>query len=228
MQVREVNVTDADGRSAQLFFDALTGFYDLKDAAALDMFARNGQLTVSRYAKKVLTVDAWELGAEHEAALKSIGPNVEVKIGCSYLSAAIAQRRYDLIVIDSPQGAHADYTGSVRFEHFHALEQVGKLAKPRCIVVLYVNKEPYDRAEMGDHGYDVYAEYDFKSWMEARRQFYSHPPFHITESVALNAYARELAYQGFHVVNVVSVPCYSDVPRKENYAYRLGLEIVRR
>ena len=30
----------------KLFFDALTGFYDLWEARALDMFARNGQLTV--------------------------------------------------------------------------------------------------------------------------------------------------------------------------------------
>ena len=53
MQVRTVNVSDADGRSAELFFDALTGFYDLSKARALDMFARTGQQTVSKYAPSI-------------------------------------------------------------------------------------------------------------------------------------------------------------------------------
>ena len=146
MQVRTVNVSDADGKSAQLFFDALTGFYDLSDAVALDMFARNGQLTVSKYADKVREVDAWELSAEHREALFAISDKVEnVTIGCSYLGALTARRRYDMIVIDSPQGAHRDFSGSIRFEHFYALQQLKRLAKDRCIVVLYVNKEPYNK-----------------------------------------------------------------------------------
>lgn len=227
MQVREVNVTDADGRSAKLFFDALTGFYDLSQAAALDMFARNGQLTVKNYVDKVKLVDAWELSPEHGPALQAIDPKVAATIGCSYLTALGAHRRYDMIVIDSPQGAHRDYSDAVRFEHFHALHQIDRLAMPRCIVVLYVNKCPYDKNVTGDFGYDQYEEYDFKAWMEARSQFYRSSPYHLTEAEALYAYERALLKQGFTVVNTVLMPCYSDVPRKENYAFRLGLEITR-
>jgi hypothetical protein len=227
MQVRTVNVSDADGRSAELFFDALTGFYDLSKARALDMFARTGQLTVSKYAPWVASVDAWELNAEHEAALKALGPKINVKIGCSYLTASLFEGRYDLIVIDSPQGAHKDYSGAVRYEHFHALKQLPKLAKDRCIVVLYVNKAPYDRAVEGEYGYDRYDEYDFQEWMKARARFYGVNPQRLSESVALYAYEQEMAILGFKTVNTVIVPCYSDVPRKENYAFRVALEIVR-
>jgi len=229
MQVRTVDVTDADARSAKLFFDALTGFYDLSEARALDMFARNGQLTIGNYLDKVKTVTAWELNGEHLPALLALGPKVaEVAIGCSYLSAVGATKRYDLIVIDSPQGAHKDFTGGVRFEHFHALRNLKTLAKPRCIVVLYVNKQPYDKAEAGDHGYDAYDEYDFAAWMKERQSFYSHSPFKISDAVALHAYEREMGFMGFDVVNTVMLPCYSDVPRRENYAMRIGLEIVAR
>jgi hypothetical protein len=227
MQVRTVNVSDADGKSAQLFFDALTGFYDLSEARALDMFARNGQLTVSKYAGKVRDVDAWELGPEHEQALLALGPNVAVKIGCSYLTASWKDARYDLIVIDSPQGAHKDYMGVVHFEHFDAIQLVRRLAKDRCLVVLYVNREPYDKNVEGDFGYDQYDEYDFRAWMEARRTFYSHSPYKLTDAVAIHAYAREFGFMGFDVVNTLVVPCYSDVPRRESYSFRVAFEIVR-
>jgi hypothetical protein len=228
MQVRTVNVSDADGKSAQLFFDALTGFYDLSEARALDMFARNGQLTVSKYADKVRDVAAWELGPEHESALLALGPNVAVKIGCSYLTASWKDARYDLIVIDSPQGAHKDYMGTVHFEHFDAIQLVKRLAKDRCIVVLYVNRAPYDKNVDGDFGYDQYEEYDFKDWMKARHAFYSHSPYKLTDAAAIHAYAREFAFMGFDVVNTLVVPCYSDVPRKESYAFRVAFEIVNR
>ena len=225
MQVRQVDVTDADARSAKLFFDALTGFYDLSQSRALDMFARNGQLTIRNYVDKLKTVDAWELNGAHREALHALGTET-VTIGCSYLGAIQAAKRYDLIVIDSPQGAHNDYSGEARFEHFHALQSLNRLARPRCIVVLYVNKQPYDKAKEGDHGYDQYAEYDFDAWMKARQSFYSHSPYNISDAVALHAYEREMNFMGFDVVNTVMLPCYSDVPRRENYAMRIGLEIV--
>ena len=32
---------------------------------------------------------------------------------------------------------------------------------------------------------------------------------------------------GFDVVNTLVVPCYSDVPRRESYSFRVAFEIVR-
>jgi hypothetical protein len=212
-----------------LFFDALTRFYDLSEVVALEMFARNGQMTLARYASKVREVEAWELNPEHEAALRAIGPNVEVKIGCAYLAASWKDRRFDLVVLDAPQGAHKDWSGGVRFEHFHAIDHLSKLVRPRSIVVVPVNKAPYDRAVEGEeHGYDRYDEYDFKAWMRERQSFYSHSPYKISEAVALHAYDRVLSFQRLEVVNVLMSPVYSDVPRKENYMFWLALELVRR
>ena len=65
------------------------------------------------------------------------------------------------------------------------------------------------------------------AWMKVRQNFYSHPPHKITESVALNTYMRAFSLIGYDIVNTVMVPCYSDVPRKENYAFRVALEIVK-
>ena len=59
--------------------------------------------------------------------------------------------------------------------------------------------------------------------MDARRAFYSSNPHKLSDATALYAYEREFAFSGFGVVNTVMVPCYSDVPRKENYAFRVGL-----
>jgi hypothetical protein len=42
-----------------------------------------------------------------------------------------------------------------------------------------------------------------------------------------NISARAIVTAGSQVVNTVMVPCYSDVPRKEDYAFRLGLEFIR-
>ena len=69
MQVRVPATTDADRKSSQVFFNALTNFYDFSDTDALDMFARNGQLTVSMYKQKLRSVDAWELGLEQHRML---------------------------------------------------------------------------------------------------------------------------------------------------------------
>ena len=225
MKIRSVNVSDSDKKSARVFFDALTNMFEF--TSALDMFARDGALTVSSYAPKVPDLHLWELCGEHLPALQRFNP-AEVRIGCSYQAMLEATGTHDLIVIDSPQGIHSDWQGTTHIEHFFALAGIGKFVADRAVVVLYVNKKPYNRDNAGDHGYDQYEEYDFKAWMAARRTFYSHSPYKLTDAVAIHAYAREFGFMGFDVVNTLVVPCYSDVPRKESYAFRLAVELVKR
>lgn len=224
MKIRSVDVSDSDKKSARVFFDALTNMFEF--TSALDMFARDGALTVSSYAPKVPDLHLWELCGEHLPALQRFNP-AEVRIGCSYQAMLEATGTHDLIVIDSPQGIHSDWQGAKHIEHFFALAGIGKFVADRAVVVLYVNKKPYNRDETGDHGYDQYEEYDFAKWMDARYQYYRTDPSNVTEEDVIDAYRRQLRLSGLKIASTLVVPCFSDVPGKEAYAMRLGLEVVR-
>lgn len=225
MRIRSIDVSESDKKSAKLFFDTLAGFYDFGEEA-LDMFARDGALTVSCYAYKVQNLDVWELMGVHEKALRNFRPR-DLVIGCTYQTLESCDRKYDLVVIDTPQGIHHDHQHVPHVEHFDVMRQVGRILKDRALIVLYVNKRPYNRDEVGDHGYDQYDEYDFKKWMQARQEFYDYDPQNLTEERAMAAYRRVLGAQGLSVKSQLTVPCYSDVPGFEPYAFRLGLEVSR-
>jgi len=224
MQVRQVQVSDADCESAKLFFSALTGFFDFSAVDALDMFARTGALTVVNYFHSVANFDVWELRPEHKDALEKYMPR-DIRIGCSYQTLVTCVRRYGLIVIDTPQGLHTGYDGVVHTEHFEILQRLSSIMADRCVVVVYVNKRPYNKQHVGSHGYDHYDEYDFNEWMENREVFYGDA--YVTDARALTAYERVFRGMGRAIANVVSVPCYSDVGELSPYAYRLAMEVVR-
>lgn len=228
MKVRITDTTEADRLSAQVFFQAVTSYYDLTIGVALDAFARNGQLTVANYYDKVGVIDAWELGAEHAKALEQFNCR-NIKIGCSYVTAKVSgSKAYDLVVVDTPQGLHKDACGSTCAEHFDFLPLLEGLLKPeRALTVLYCNKKPYDRDAVGNHGYDDYAEYSFEDWMRRREQFYgTSTPQDVTEAEMLQAYEHAFAKIGRKIVSTVMVPCFSDVPGKEPYAFRLAIESI--
>jgi hypothetical protein len=228
MKVRETHVSDSDKWSAKVFFDALLAFWDLKKGAVLDAFARNGQLTLNNYAGRVGDTTAWELGEEHRTALERFDL-YDLQIGDSYALAKQCEDRFDMIVVDTPQGAHKDSEGKVHFEHFDFLHCVlGWLLKDRGVVVLYVNKVPYDKNREGSHGYDEYAEYDFPAWMRARSDFYGTGcECRVTEDQALAGYRRVIEHEGWELKNTLLVPCFSDVPNREPYSFRVGLEVQK-
>lgn len=234
MKVRETNVSDSDKASAELFFDTLFQFYEPAAWKVLDAFARNGQLTVPNYMDRIKNrIDMWELGPEHADALLGLQANMEaestIEIGDSYTTALTAEGGYDMIVIDTPQGVHADDQAKSHVEHFDFMRlALDKLIAPRGVLVLYVNRQPYDKNEVGSQGYDEYDEYDFKAWMEARTKFYRcHNPKNLQMNEALFGYQRLLSICGFELINTVIVPCFSDVPGKEPYAFRIALEVRR-
>jgi len=225
LSIREVNCTKADQLSAVAFFDSLTAMYDFKESVALDMFARTGDLTVVNYQDHVKELHLWELMPEHRGALVSRNPT-SLQIGCSYETAEKCFTKYDLIVVDSPQGVHSDAEGRVHFEHFDVVRDIlPRLCSESCVIVLYVNKSPYNKDIVGSHGYDKYSEYDYSSWMQARELFYG--ASQITEEVAIQAY-RVAIGSWAKVEQVLMVPCFSDVSTLEPYAFRLALKIKRK
>lgn len=226
MKVKTYHTSIADQVSARVFFDSLLALYDVT-GPTLDMFARNGELTVTSYKDKIAgPLDLWELGPEHADALRAFQPR-DVRIGCSYLHMAATENRYEMVVVDTPQGIHRDGRGHLHAEHFGVVWNIGKLLQPHAVIVLYCNKRPYNRDTEGSHGYDEYAEYDFDTWMEKRAEFYGWKATDVPEEAMIEAYRRVLLAQGFKVRGVHITPCHSDVPGKEPYAFRLGLEVVQ-
>lgn len=218
----------ADERAAQLFFNALVDFYDLKQLRALDMFARDGMLTVKRYFRDVKSVDCWELNEEHREALKVFHPR-EIVIGDSYKTVKFCTREYGLIIVDTPQGIY----GGGHVEHFDMIPLLPKIMADRCIVVLYVNKQPYDKFATGHYGRDEYPEYDFKKWMKARDKFYGEVPWgsqhviqYVTEVDALRAYNHHFLQYGFKAKSTLMIPCY-DFADGLPPSFRVALELVR-
>lgn len=226
MKIREVNPSQSDIESAKIFFHALTKFYDLSQYDALDAFARNGILTVSQYGHLCNSLECWELSSEHKQALLDFTPNVS--IGCSYVK--LEERiqtgtKYDMVVIDTPQGMHRDDWGRTHTEHFDFLDRATQLIGDVGLFVLYVNKLPYNKEVVGSHGYDEYEEYNYDKWMQERFKYYG--ARFLSEEMAIQAYRYRLMERGLGLKNIISVPCFSDVPSTPPYAFRLALEVSR-
>jgi len=214
-----------DFRTMAVFFDALFRTYDLKRAEALDMFARDGSLTVMHYAHRVSDVDLWEINPEHEKALRVFSPR-DLVIGCAHQELRNTTRKYDMIVVDGPQGLYSAYDG-VHSEHFDVLPLLPRVMKDRCVVVLYVNLRPYDASKLGSHGKDTYPEFDFQEWMRRRSEFYgtAEPQF-LTLAKAMGAYEWWAGEAGLEIRSHLVVPCYElgiGMPR----SFRIALEMVR-
>lgn len=221
MYIRQVSINDSDLYSAKLFFQQLCSYYDFSKVKALDMFARTGALTVQNYYKAVKSLECWELNEEHKKTLITSFSPQRVKIGCSYKFLQECSEKYGLVVVDSPQGAHMDYQGNVHYEHFSVMTKITPILADSGVVVFYVNKQPYNKNLEGEYGYDVYREYDFGKWMECRRSVYGSAI--ITEEQAIEVYRLGFKSQGYDTEQVIISPCYSDVPGKKSYAFRLAL-----
>lgn len=225
MTTRE-QIDSADHKGADLFFDALTNFYDMSEWEALDMFARNGVLTVDRYIEFVRDIDLWELNPEHKSALEAFAPRY-IEIGCSYATLQACTNKYDFIVVDTPQGIYPLADGSQVAEHFSLMPQLGKIMKDRCLIAFYVNKRPYDRNAVGDYGNDSYSSYDFQKWMKEREAFYGiQDGRFLFEDRAIAAYKAVFGRQGFFLKNVVMTPCYSFADGLPP-SFRCALELER-
>lgn len=218
----------ADQMSAKVFFDLLCRYFDLQDARVMDLFSRNGVLTIHNYHDVVESIDAFEIEGQYSRPLIDYG-NVRAVIGCAYKNLEALTKTYDVIVIDSPQGLHTSADGEVHAEHFDMLKQVGRFVDGSAVICLYCNKTPYNKAEIQADGIvDDYSEYDFDEWMKKRADFYKTcDPQDISEEFMVEAYRQCLEDQGLSVRSVVMVPCFGDVKGYGSYGFRLGLEVSR-
>lgn len=229
MTTRE-EIDKADHAGADIFFMALTGFFDLEWRRTLDAFARDGILTVKRYRDKVAKLDAWELNPEHKDALMAFSPDT-VRIGCSYeglTEAAARGEKWSFIIVDTPQGLYPTGEGTVVAEHFTWMGRLPDIMADDCVVAFYVNKRPYSREDTENFGRDEYAEsYNFDKWMQLRAQFYGVADGRIiTDEQAISAYSRLFESRGYAVKHLLVTPCYDFAPGLPP-SFRCAMQLVK-
>lgn len=225
MLTRE-QIDEADFKATDLFFNALMGFYDFSQLDALDMFARDGTLTVCRYADKVKSLALWEINPEWKDALSKFGAK-EVHIGCSHEQMFNSEDKFSFIVVDAPQGVYTDWRGTQHSEHFDLIPDLPQIMQDRCIIVMYVNKKPYDASQHGDFGRDVYPNYSYQKWMDRRAAFYDvDDASEIDIADAMLAYRTAWKEAGYKSISEVVISCY-DMGIGMPPSFRVAFELVK-
>jgi len=133
--------------------------FNLSDADAVEVFARQGDWHTVDYFPLVRSLEVWEIDEVHLSALRRNLPGAQVRQvnSIEYASAIENQASFDFIVIDNPQsvfGISGEYC-----EHFDLIDTVPGMLRSDGVVVFNVNIEPFN--------YD-----EHPKWRERRDAFY--------------------------------------------------------
>ena len=154
---------------------------DMTSMKALDFFAREGDWQTAYYARRVAEIHAWEIDPIYEHALRRNLPvNSKITIGDSHSLAKTCRTKFDLIVLDNPQGCY----GAGYCEHFDALDVVLPLLKDSSVLIFNVKTRPFN--------YDNKAE-----WKNRRNLFYGREASELSEEFVREFYERLLSKCGF-------------------------------
>lgn len=147
--------------------DLGTAGYKLDEFNVLEMFAGDGSRHVMDYAKRVKSVELWEVNPNLIADLGFKFPTATVRCVDSMKEALSPdhQARFDMVVVDAPLNLFGQdgalFTEDDSYcEHFEALPLALDMLEPSGGVVLFnVLHDPY--------------EYDHqKAWQKRRQEFY--------------------------------------------------------
>ena len=131
---------------------------DISSFHALDFFAREADWQTQYYALKVKKIYAWEIEKRFEENLKkNLPPTAQINIGDSFKLARECSKKFDMIVLDNPQGLFG--SEGQYCEHFEALPAIISLLKDKCVLILNVKSKPFDYKRQ-------------KKWQEKRGNFY--------------------------------------------------------
>ena len=216
----------ADAHSDFDFFSNLLSFYTIT-GNSLELCSGDGARTIASYRALIDgPLDVCEISSKHKPALMELDLR-KITFDCSYRYVQDSKEKYQMVVVEGPQGTHKDWLGNMHAEHLGFIPSVTKIMEDHSLLVLYCNRRPYNRAVFGHHGCDKYDTYDYNLWMKMRKAFFNHSPQSIPYHVMLKTYTDKLEGAGFRVVNVFMQPCYSDVPELPPYGFRLGLELEK-
>lgn len=131
---------------------------NLSSLKALDFFAREGDWQTQYYANKVKQVHAWEIEKKFEKKLRQNLPrNAKITMGNSFKLILENKEKFDLAVIDNPQGVFGDKDQYC--EHFEALPLITRALKKDAIIILNAKTLPFNYSPQ-------------KDWQERRNEFY--------------------------------------------------------
>jgi len=159
---------------------------DLKNMIALDFFARQGDWQTMHYADKVLETHAWEINESYKKNLiKNLPNNSKVLIGDSFDLAKKESKKFDMIIIDNPQGCFGE--NYEHCEHFEAIDAGIRLLKYEGgILIFNVKTKPFN--------------YDSNiRWQRRRNTFYLvEDASDLSEDFMFNFYKNYLSLGNFH------------------------------
>lgn len=112
------------------------------DLAALEVFGHTGFLHTLDYARKVSSLEVWEIDATKERDLRRNLPQAKVKIGDSFDELKRTPGRFDLLVVDNPVQVYGDHC-----EHFDLFPDIFRVAKDSSILILNVAGNPWPRPD---------------------------------------------------------------------------------
>lgn len=131
--------------------------FRLKERDALEAFAREGDWHTIHYAARMRSLEAWEINASHIPNLRRNLPLSTIRNVDSISFATTYRRKFDLIVVDNPQGLFGP--ASKYCEHFDFLPLAINMLRDPGAIVFNINVRPYD--------YGLHPE-----WQERRERFY--------------------------------------------------------
>jgi hypothetical protein len=103
--------------------------FRLADARALEVYGYTGERVAVHYAKRVKSLEIWEIDSSHERALRLNLPTADVRIVDSHEEIRRAASQYDLIVVDN-----AVWHG----EHFELFPAVLDRLSDDAVLALFV------------------------------------------------------------------------------------------
>ncbi len=162
----------------------------LKEMQALEVFAHSGFLHTRDYHPHVATLEAWELDPRQEVELRRNLPGADIKITDSYEEIRKTPRRYNLILLDAPDGVYGDHDQYC--EHFQMLSEVFQVAADATVLVVNVvpgyPDVPPERSQFT------------AKRLEHRRRFYgTDRPAWVPIADMIPVYRRRIEEQGFEL-----------------------------
>jgi hypothetical protein len=106
---------------------------NIKSLNALEVFGSSGDFHTKDYAKKIHSLEVWEIDPKYEDLLKKNLPNARIKITDSYKEIKRCKEGYDMIVIDNPWSTFGEHC-----EHFDLFPYVFRIAADSSILITNV------------------------------------------------------------------------------------------
>ncbi len=149
----------------QLFRQLRRRGVQLEDLTALEVFGGTGRLHTKDYARQVRRLEIWEIDPTNVDKLRQAFPGAETKCTDSYEEMGRTAKKYELIVVDNPEGAHGQH-----YEHYDMFPAILSLAADSAVVIIDV------RPGHGSDSQDPWDTFD-EVHLARRRGFYrtDHP-----------------------------------------------------